>query len=554
DGLGTLSYQWYAGDDAISEATASTYTLTQDEVGKVITVEVSYTDGEGTAESVTSAATAAVANVNDDPIGSVTISGSVKQNETVTAVTSALVDDDGVGAFSYQWYADGEAIEGATASSQLLTESEVDAVMRVEVSYTDGYGAEEAVMSTATATVANVNDNPVGDVNITGLLRQGKVLAADGSGITDADGLGAFSYQWYADGSAISNATASTYTLTQAEVGKAITVSLSYTDAHSTPETIISTPTAAIKPPGSIVSGTVTFWQTGAAINALDARLESAGNGAGTDAIMFRNMQKQADGSHTVDIWLDASEATESVQFAVTYTEGSTATWQDAAGLPNGWSTIPNTENSGMAEIAGMGVTAIAAGESMLGTLTISAGTDPDNFILSLEKGEIGEEEVQPQRILSTHVGASENGLFSFPVVEDGTYALSAGKEIDGSLSKAVKATDALAALKIAVGINPNSDGSEVLPYQYLAADVNHDGKVKATDALAILKMAVHLDTAPEHEWLFVPDSIEDVTMDKSAVDWEAAQMSVTVASDIEVDLVGIVKGDVNGSWVADAA
>jgi len=66
--------------------------------------------------------------------------------------------------------------------------------------------------------------------------------------------------------------------------------------------------------------------------------------------------------------------------------------------------------------------------------------------------------------------------------------------------------------------------------------------------------MAVHLDTAPAHEWMFVPDSIEDVTMSKSAVDWEAAQMSVTVASDMQVDLVGIVKGDVNGSWVADAA
>ncbi len=400
-----------------------------------------------------------------------------------------------------------------------------------------------------------INSAPVGDVSITGVLRQGKVLAADTSGIMDADGLGAFSYKWYADAVAITGATASTYTLTAAEVGTSISVEAIYTDGHSTLETLASTPTADIKPRGYIVSGNVTFWQSGAAINAMDTRLDSVDNGAASDAIMFRNMQENADGSHTVDIWLDSSAATESLQFVVNYSEGSIATWLDAPGLPNGWSTIPNIGSTGTAEISSMGLTAIAAGEAMLGTLTISAGTDPDHFILSMECGEIGKEVVQPQRLLSTHVGASDNGLFAFPVVEDGTYALSVSKEIDASLSKAVKASDALAALKIAVGMNPNSDGSEVTGYQYLAADVNQDGQVKASDALAILKMAVHLNTALKPEWMFVPESIETVSMSKSNVDWNAVQIALTVASDMQIDLVGIVKGDVNGSWaVNDAA
>lgn len=34
------------------------------------------------------------------------------------------------------------------------------------------------------------------------------------------------------------------------------------------------------------------------------------------------------------------------------------------------------------------------------------------------------------------------------------------------------------------MGLNPNSDGSEVFSYQYLAADVNKDGRVNAADAL----------------------------------------------------------------------
>ena len=59
DGLGTLSYQWSRDGSPIDGATSSTHTLTQEDVGAEITVEVSYTDGEGASESVTSAATSA---------------------------------------------------------------------------------------------------------------------------------------------------------------------------------------------------------------------------------------------------------------------------------------------------------------------------------------------------------------------------------------------------------------------------------------------------------------------------------------------------------------
>lgn len=60
DGLGVIAYQWMAGGVAIAGATASTYVLGANEVGKVITVNASYTDGLGTYESVASGATSAV--------------------------------------------------------------------------------------------------------------------------------------------------------------------------------------------------------------------------------------------------------------------------------------------------------------------------------------------------------------------------------------------------------------------------------------------------------------------------------------------------------------
>ena len=158
DDLGTFSYQWKAGDVAIDGATGSTLTLGQAQVGETITVEVSYTDGDGTAESVTSAATTAVTNVNDDPTGLV-ISGSATNGATLTADTSNLTDEDGIpSSLSYQWLADGSAIDGATSSTFTLTDSQIGQAISVTVSYTDDQGTAETITSSATA---DVTDPPV---------------------------------------------------------------------------------------------------------------------------------------------------------------------------------------------------------------------------------------------------------------------------------------------------------------------------------------------------------------------------------------------------------
>jgi uncharacterized delta-60 repeat protein len=143
------------------------------------------------------------------------------------------------------------------------------------------------------------------------------------------------------------------------------------------------------------------------------------------------------------------------------------------------------------------------------------------------------------------------DGLYHHLDMPDGTYAVTSAKVTGTSESNAVKANDALAALKIAVGMNPNADGTPVSPYQFLAADVNKDGQVKAADALNILKMAVKLTTAPEKEWLFVPESVGSETMSRTNVVWPDNPIPLTLNADQELDLIGIVKGDVNGSWVA---
>jgi Ca2+-binding RTX toxin-like protein len=85
DGMGTLGYQWQSSGDgvtwlAISGANASTFTLTGLQVGKQVRVNVNYTDGQGTLESITSASTAIVASALNYVVGTSaadTLTGSV---------------------------------------------------------------------------------------------------------------------------------------------------------------------------------------------------------------------------------------------------------------------------------------------------------------------------------------------------------------------------------------------------------------------------------------------------------------------------------------------
>ena len=96
-------------------------------------MRVSYTDPFGAAESVTSAATSAVENVNDEPTGSVVISGSAEQGETLTADATAISDADGLGTFAYQWQRDGSAIAGANDESYSLGQGDVGSNISVRV-------------------------------------------------------------------------------------------------------------------------------------------------------------------------------------------------------------------------------------------------------------------------------------------------------------------------------------------------------------------------------------------------------------------------------------
>ena len=258
DGLDNVSYsyQWVRNDgtdDAdIAGGTGSTYALVEADQGQTIRVKVSFTDDADNNESLTSAATETVlARPNRPAAGLPTISGTPQVEQTLTADTSSITDEDGLTNVSYahQWSAGGSDIDGATGSTYTLTASEQGQTIQVQATFTDDADNEETLTSQATVAVAAAsNREATGQPAIGGTPQVGKTLTADTAGITDADGLTnvSYEYQWLASGTDIDGATGPSYVLTSSEQGQTIQVRVTFTDDADNDESLTSAATETV--------------------------------------------------------------------------------------------------------------------------------------------------------------------------------------------------------------------------------------------------------------------------------------------------------------------
>ena len=139
-----------------------------------------------------------VENENDPATGSVSISGTPKEDEILTADISKIIDEDSSDIASiakYQWLRDGTEIVGATSKALTLSQSDVDSAITVNVSYEDGSGTVETFTSTATAKVADVINESIGAISV---VKSGNDSAPvldfylDETKDKEGDGIGAF--------------------------------------------------------------------------------------------------------------------------------------------------------------------------------------------------------------------------------------------------------------------------------------------------------------------------------------------------------------------------
>lgn len=149
-----------------------------------------------------------------------------------------------------------------------------------------------------------------------------------------------------------------------------------------------------------------------------------------------------------------------------------------------------------------------------------------------------------------TAATANGGGVYGYSGLIESDYTLNGTKIVGTSEKNAVKVSDVLAVLKIANGLSPNV-GAATSSYQFLASDIDKNGKVQISDVLSVLKMANNLPSATPKEWIFVDESVTGHTMTRNSVDWSVTDIAVTLEHDQDVSLIGVLRGDVDGNWVA---
>ena len=152
---------------------------------------------------------------------------------TLNAANTATTDvDEDTVTLSYQWKADGSEIDGATASSFVLTSAEAHKAVTLEVTAEDGHGG---TVSQTTSGVTVENSAPAfdGTPSISGTPTVGNTLSVADTGTTDADSdTITLTYQWKVDGSDVDGAVSSTFVVTSAQAHKTISVTVTADDGH----------------------------------------------------------------------------------------------------------------------------------------------------------------------------------------------------------------------------------------------------------------------------------------------------------------------------------
>ena len=207
-GTDPLSYQWSRGSAPIAGATAATYTLAAAALadnGASFTVTVTNSAGSAVSTPATLTVSAVAPSISDTAARTV----AVTQNQSAALAVAAT----GSATLSYQWYKNGSMVAGATSAN--YDTGPVPLVDNGAVYYasvTNTAGTVNGPNLTLSVSALPVAPSIVTDLSATSSVNGGSSITFT----INASGTATLAYQWNRNGSAISGATASTYTLANA--------------------------------------------------------------------------------------------------------------------------------------------------------------------------------------------------------------------------------------------------------------------------------------------------------------------------------------------------
>lgn len=277
---GEVTVSWYRGEDTTAIATGDTYTLTADDVGKVITVKV-------TAENCSGELTDSTAEVAKAEHPNPPTNGNVDdENNTFTF--------NGTSGVTYEYSTDGGAswtditVDSGTGVGTVTVGNVIvnTGDLQVRAKETDGYKASDVISNTSayTATLE-------GSVSLSGTAKYGETLTAT---VTGAQQGAVLTYTFCADDTVLQQGSSNTYKIEQEAIGKQITVKVS---AEGYKGTVNDTSDTVAK-----ADGALTLKQTGFTPTFGDEAFELGCSRTGDGTISYKvSDSKKADGTAAGD-------------------------------------------------------------------------------------------------------------------------------------------------------------------------------------------------------------------------------------------------------------
>ena len=272
DGIGEVNVVWKLSSDGnsyrtIPGATNQSFTPRQEHVGKTLRVVLTYLDGQGNLETLTSAPTTPVVNVNDKPTGVVRLTGESAEDSALILDISDVYDEDGMGPFNFTWQrtSPNTGWENYTEDDTEvlnLRQEHVSYTYRVRVEYIDGFDNREVIYSNESEAVRNIDDPVLGDVVIMGEEKEGAILEARTDSLSDDDGIASIDVAWERsrDGRnwvSLTGENTKKLNLDQTVVGSQVRVKATLVDRFGVETVLHSQPTRIIENVNNVPVGNV---------------------------------------------------------------------------------------------------------------------------------------------------------------------------------------------------------------------------------------------------------------------------------------------------------
>jgi surface antigen len=236
-----LTYQWIVAGADIAGATKATFKPRAQDVGKSVSVRIRATKSGYAPVYVTSVPTAALAPAPVSVSAAPQVTGTPRVGKTLSATTGTW-SRTGL-SFSYQWLADGVALAKGTAATYSLRSADAGKAITVQVTGSREGFVTKTASSSPTGRVAAGTLTSRTAPSVAGTPRVGsRLTASPGTWSPTAD----TSYQWFADGKAVTGATERTFVPTFRQRGAAIRVKVTARRAGFTSASATSAVTTAV--------------------------------------------------------------------------------------------------------------------------------------------------------------------------------------------------------------------------------------------------------------------------------------------------------------------